>query len=288
MDESDHDDETGSQADEALDLRAARKELRRLRNGREALGMRVRMARQELARTRRRQKEAEKAVAEIRGKIAAISQRLGIRPGGMTDLQEWKEISYEHTMSEKRLRKQIQEDEEAHAVRLKELQDEIQEGGRPKTARSAQAAQSKRLRELTDEECGRVQAVHDYVLGKIDGDISLDELWQLVGPNDGSEADCHPDDLRRRYEDVLSCALEWLQTRHQESVRDLKQLYRRSLSHKDVLLEAMASDVIGRGLQDLKLCTPAEHSALRELMKDVQVVCAGHIDNITGADRQGH
>uniref|UniRef100_A0A7S1WS71 Uncharacterized protein n=1 Tax=Alexandrium catenella TaxID=2925 RepID=A0A7S1WS71_ALECA len=266
---------------EVQDIKALRRELRRMRRGREILGMRVKKARRELARTRKRQKEAEKGVMENEAAVAVISQRLGCAAEGLPEIDEWRVIMTEHKLREKELDHQIMNEKEAHEERVKQLEEELKKGGRPETAKSLEAAETRAKRWAADERCGRIQAVRDYLKGELEG-ISLEELRELVRPPDaeGAEKEEEEDGVAlglRQYDELLRAALEELREGHEQAVRDARRLCNLELGRRDALLKALAYNVLTRGLEDIKLCTPTERGALRELLKDVESVCSSRL-----------
>lgn len=255
--------------------RALRRELRLLRRGRELLALRVKKARRELARTRRRQREAERALLEHEAAVAVLSQRLGCAASWrLPEIDEWRELAREHGAREKELRRQIQEERQAHESRLAALRGALQKGGRPETAKAAEAAESRARRLQVDEHCGRLQLVRDQVQGRLD--LRPRELRELLAPGaatatgEGPEGPEEPEELRELVEE----ALDELRDRHQQGLRDLVQLSNAVITRKDELLKALAYDVLRRGLEDMKLCTPPERGALRELLQDVESICA--------------
>jgi len=266
------DDGQGDVATEGQDIRALRRELKKLRRGKEVLAMRVKKARRELAHTRKKQKEAEKVLSEQEAAVAAVSQRLGYAAEGLPEIDEWRLISKEHRLRAKELKRQIEEEKAAHEEKLQQLQEELKRGGRPETEKSLQAEERRAERAAMDELCGRVHAVRDFLSGDLEG-VGIEELRELFATEGSQQAPPAQLELGS-YELVLEEALIQIRERHEQSVRDLKKLCNTVLGRKDVLLKALADNVLGRGLEDLKLCTPAELSALRELLRDVESVCS--------------
>lgn len=284
--------EQGATPVEILDMKALRKELRRLRHGGAAMAMRAKKARRELARARKRQKEAEKLFRDNEASVAVLSKRLGCAAEGLPEIDEWRELAREHGLREKELRKQIADEKAKHAVALEELRTELDRGGQPETAKSLEAAENRTRRRAADERCGQIQAVRDYINGDLEG-ITLEEFRELVRPKPaepeastaaptGTEAGeasttgpiTDPVPSAEPYQGLIEVALEELRERHQLSLRDLVQLSNAVIGRKDAHLKALAYNVLGRGLEDMKLCTPAERNALRELLKDVESLCA--------------
>jgi len=118
-----------------------------------------------------------------------------------------------------------------------------------------------------------LQVVRDYLAGSLD--ISLEELRELVRPS-GEEEDeleeleASPED----FEGLVGEILSEMREQHQLNLRDLVQLSNSVIGKKDAHMKALTHDVLGRGLEDVKLCTPAERNALRELLQDVESLCA--------------
>jgi len=162
-----------------------------------------------------------------------------------------------------------------------ELRAELAKGGRPETSRAAEAADNRAKRWAADERCGRIQAVRDYLRGDLDG-LGLDELRELASPKlgegEGKDQEGEgPQEMAAalgEHEELIELVLEELRERHQQGLRDLVQLSNAVIGKKDSLLKALAYNVLGRGLEDMKLCTPAERSALRELLQDVESLCS--------------
>eukprot|EP00406_Dinophysis_acuminata_P074586 CAMPEP_0179258444 /NCGR_PEP_ID=MMETSP0797-20121207/25317_1 /TAXON_ID=47934 /ORGANISM="Dinophysis acuminata, Strain DAEP01" /LENGTH=298 /DNA_ID=CAMNT_0020966473 /DNA_START=1 /DNA_END=897 /DNA_ORIENTATION=- len=266
---------------EALDMKSLRKELKKLRRGGGALAVHVKKARRELARARKRQKEAEQLFRDNKASVAVLSKRLGCSAEGLPEIDEWRELAREHGLREKELRKQIADEKVKHADFLEELRAELERGGRPETAKSHEAAESQERRRSADERCGQIQAVRDYINGDLEG-ITLEELRELVQPRPAGTGaavaapgvSTEPIPSAEAYYGFVEAALEELRERHQLSLRDLVQLSNAVIGRKDAHLKALAYNVLGRGLEDMKLCTPAERNALRELLKDVESLCA--------------
>jgi len=268
----------GQQQDAAplqeLDSKALRRELRKLRRGREVLAMRVNKARRELARTRKRQKETERQLLDSEAAVSAVSRRLGLASEGLPEIQEWRTIAHEHMQREKELSQQIEEEKAAHDRRLAQLQEELKKNGRPESVKSVEAEEWLQNRWTSDEQCGRIQAICDYVDGKIE-DVSARELCELVRSPEEPPEDDELEPGLGQYQELVDLILEELRVGHAENTRNLMKLCNTVLGRKDTLLKMLAYDVIGRGLEDLKLCTPGEQAALRELLKDVETICEG-------------
>eukprot|EP00416_Gambierdiscus_australes_P032192 CAMPEP_0171083574 /NCGR_PEP_ID=MMETSP0766_2-20121228/17793_1 /TAXON_ID=439317 /ORGANISM="Gambierdiscus australes, Strain CAWD 149" /LENGTH=299 /DNA_ID=CAMNT_0011541009 /DNA_START=149 /DNA_END=1048 /DNA_ORIENTATION=+ len=277
----------GSALLDCQDMKVVRKELRKLRRGREILALRVKKARRELARTKKRQKEAERTLTEHEAAVAVISQRLGYVAESLPEIDEWKVLAYEHKVRGQELQRQISDESAVHAECLKKLQEEIKKGGRPETAKSFDYIDNQAKRLAADEHCGQIQAVRDYINGDLEG-ISLQELQELVSPRLQQQQQQQP--LRRKhsrgqdslvalgeYKNLIEVVLKELADRHAQSLSDVWTLSNRELGRKDALLQALSYNLLARGLEDMKLCTPAERVQLRELLQDVESICDGRL-----------
>merc|ERR1711865_214993 len=94
--------------------------------------------------------------------------------------------------------------------------------------------------------------------------MTVEELHGVVC----REEDPDPTPLKARQQQaaLLQAALVQLDARHQENTQQLRQLTNENLGRKDAYIEMLYSNVLGRGLEDLRLCTPDEKEALKDLL----------------------
>lgn len=276
----------------AAEMKALKKELKKLRRGREQLAMRAKKARRELAQTRKRQKEVERKYLDQQEIVAAISKRLGCPAEGLPEIDEWRELAKAHDVREKELQRQIVEEQAAHEAYVEELRAELSSGGRPNTEKAKEADENKARRLIADERCCQIQAIRDYLQGDLQFS-SQEELWEVIRPSPEAEEDRLASRATavedgdgpplEAYEELIEAVHQEVLAKHEENLRDLVQLSNVVMGRKDLHLKTLGYSVLSRGLEDTKLCTPAERNSLRELLNDVESICAWRLQQ--GSDK---
>lgn len=255
---------------ETEDIDTVRRELKKLRRGREMLALRVRKAKRELARTRRRQKESRAAFLESEELVASLAKDLGCPTAGLPEIDEWRELAREHSAKEKSLRQQIEDAKEAHPRNMQALQRMLGENGWPETETSQQAKDDMQRRRQAESNVMCIQAIRDFVDGSLE-DLSVEELREVLREPGEPDRDLN---AGKDYSNLVSAVLAELEANHQESMRELAKLTRATLGQKDAALKMLDANILGRGLEDVRLCTPPERAALKDLLADAENVVA--------------
>merc|ERR1719506_2244226 len=116
----------------------------------------------------------------------------------------------------------------------------------------------------------RVQTICDYVCGRL-GDLSVEELREIlhIAGVEQQDMDTNEDEC---YDDLLQAVCSDLDKSHQISLNAVAQLTNEAIGHKQWYLKMLHSNVMARGLEDLRLCTSAERTALADLLANAQCI----------------
>mmetsp|Transcript_21596 Transcript_21596/g.60174 ORF Transcript_21596/g.60174 Transcript_21596/m.60174 type:complete len:145 (+) Transcript_21596:3-437(+) len=123
----------------------------------------------------------------------------------------------------------------------------------------------------------RLQVVHDVVAGRLE--VSQEDLRMLLAKPDGEVelgAEAAPNEQAQDglgEARLVREAMEELDELHADRLVELKAFCDAALAEKELLLQALGTDLLTRGLKDIGLVPQVEQPLLSRLLKEVDQLC---------------